>query len=111
MFNKIKLKLSPIPKQKVLGECYFQNFAQAMELTKEMVKLKPTTVELLDNNLIKLAKQIPLYAESIKKYIVGNPEAVLMVEFIDDNLDLAKSKLEDLENLVKNQNKNNNYNN
>jgi len=50
LFNKIKLKLSPIPKQKVLGVCYFESFAQAMELTKEMVKLKPTTVELLDHN-------------------------------------------------------------
>ena len=80
-----------------------------MELTKEMVKLKPTTVELLDNNLIDLAKQIPIYAESIKKYILGNPEAVLMVEFIDDDLDLARSKLKDLESLVRSQNGNNNY--
>ena len=109
LFNKIKLKLWPIPKQKVLGVCYFESFSQAMELTKEMVKLKPTTVELLDNNLIGLAKQIPIYAESIKKYIVGNPEAVLMVEFIDENLDLARSKLKDLESLVKTQNKKNNY--
>ena len=109
LFNKIKLKLSPIPKQKVLGVCYFESFAQAMELTKEMVKLKPTTVELLDHNLIDLAKQIPIYAESIKKYILGNPEAVLMVEFIDDDLDLARSKLKDLESLVRAQNSNNNY--
>ncbi len=109
LFNKIKLKLWPIPKQKVLGVCYFESFSQAMELTKEMVKLKPTTVELLDNNLIGLAKQIPIYAESIKKYIVGNPEAVLMVEFIDESLDLARSKLKDLESLVKTQNKKNNY--
>ena len=110
LFNRIKLKLSPIPKQKVLGVCYFESFGQAMELTKEMVQLKPTTVELLDSNLISLAKQIPIYADSIKKYIIGDPEAVLMVEFIDDNLDLAKSKLKDLESLVRNQNKNNNYN-
>ena len=109
LFNKIKLKLWPIPKQKVLGVCYFESFSQAMELTKEMVKLKPTTVELLDHNLIGLAKQIPIYAESIKKYILGNPEAVLMVEFIDDDLDLARSKLKDLENLVKAQNQKNNY--
>ena len=102
LFNKIKLKLSPIPKQKVLGVCYFESFAQAMELTKEMVKLKPTTVELLDNNLINLAKEIPIYAESIKKYIIGNPEAVLMVEFIDNDPDIAKSKLKDLETSLEN---------
>ncbi len=109
LFNKVKLKLWPIPKQKVLGVCYFESFAQAMELTKEMVKLKPTTVELLDHNLIDLAKKIPIYAESIKKYIIGNPEAVLMVEFIDEDLDLARSKLKDLESLVRTQNANNNY--
>ena len=109
LFNKVKLKLWPIPKQKVLGVCYFESFAQAMELTKEMVKLKPTTVELLDHNLIDLAKKIPIYAESIKKYIIGNPEAVLMVEFIDEDLDLARSKLKDLESLVRAQNANNNY--
>jgi hypothetical protein len=63
LFNKIKLKLWPIPKQKILGVCYFESFHQAMELTKEMVKLKPTTVELMDKNLIDLAKQIPIYAE------------------------------------------------
>ena len=82
LFNKIKLKLSKIPTNKVLGVCYFENFHQAMELTKEMVKLKPTTVELMDKNLLDLAKDIPMYAGGIKKYIKGNPEAVLMVEFL-----------------------------
>ena len=46
LFNKIKLKLSEIPKNKILGVCYFDNFHQAMELAKEIVKLKPTCVEL-----------------------------------------------------------------
>ena len=66
MFNKIKLKLSKIPTNKVLGVCYFENFHQAMELTKEMVKLKPTTVELMDKNLLDLAKDIPMYAGGLK---------------------------------------------
>ena len=111
LFNKIKLKLWPIPKQKILGVCYFESFHQAMELTKEMVKLKPTTVELMDKNLIDLAKQIPIYAEGIKKYVAGEPEAVLMVEFIDEDLDLVRSKIKDLESLVKNQNQNNHFRN
>ena len=96
LFNKIKLKLWEIPTRKVLGVCYFANFREAMNLTQEIVKLKPTTVELLDHNLISLAKDIPLYAGEIKKYIKGNPEAVLMVEFIDDDLDVARKKLKDL---------------
>ncbi len=109
LFNKIKLKLWEIPKQKILGACYFESFHQAMEITKEIVKLKPTTVELMDNNLIYLAKQIPIYAEGIKKYVLGNPEAVLMVEFIDEDLNVARNKIKDLESLIKHQNKNNGF--
>ena len=80
-----------------------------MEISQEIVKLKPTTVELLDHNLISLAKDIPLYAGEIKKYIKGNPEAVLMVEFIDDDLDVARKKLKDLEYLMKLDNQNNDF--
>ena len=109
LFKKIKLKLWEIPKQKVLGVCFFQKFNEAMALTKEMVKLKPTTVELLDKNLIDLAKAIPLYAGEINKYIKGDPEAVLMVEFIDEDLDLARQKLKDLESLVKADNADNHF--
>ena len=109
LFNKIKLKLSDIPKNKILGVCYFDNFHQSMELTKEIVKLKPTCVELMDQNLLNLAKEIPMYAGGIKKYIKGNPEAVLMVEFIDTDKSVYEKKIKDLEYLVLNQNKKNQF--
>ncbi|MDA9838128.1 FAD-binding oxidoreductase [Candidatus Pelagibacter sp.] len=109
LFNKIKLKLSEIPKNKILGVCYFDNFHQAMELTKEIVKLKPTCVELMDQNLLNLAKEIPIYADGIKKYFKGNPKAVLMVEFIDTDQSIYEKKIKDLEYLVLNQNKNNQF--
>ena len=57
LFNKIKLKLSELPKNRILGVCYFDNFHQAMELTKEIVKLKPTCVELMDQKFIKFSKR------------------------------------------------------
>ena len=109
LFNKIKLKLSEIPKNKILGVCYFDNFHQAMELSKEIVKLKPTCVELMDQNLLNLAREIPMYAGGIKKYIKGNPEAVLMVEFIDTEKSVYEKKIKDLEYLVLNQNKKNEF--
>ena len=109
LFNKVKLKLWEIPKQKVLGVCFFKSFSEAMTIVKEMVKLQPTTVELLDKNLIDLAKAIPLYAGEINKYIKGDPEAVLMVEFIDDDISLIRQKLKDLESLVKTDNAANDF--
>ncbi len=109
LFNKIKLRLSEIPKNKILGVCYFDNFHQAMELAKEIVRLKPTCVELMDQNLLNLAREIPMYAGGIKKYIKGNPEAVLMVEFIDNEKNIYEKKIKDLEYLVLNQNKKNQF--
>ena len=109
LFNKIKLKLSDLPKNKILGVCYFDNFHQAMEISQEIVKLKPTCVELMDRNLLNLAKDIPMYAEGIKKYIKGNPAAVLMVEFIDTDQKVYEKKINDLEYIVLNQNKKNQF--
>ena len=40
-----------------------------------------------------------------KKYIKGNPEAVLMVEFIDTEKSVYEKKIKDLEYLVLNQTK------
>ena len=74
-----------------------------------MVKLKPTTVELMDKNLLDLAKDIPMYAGGIRKYIKGNPEAVLMVEFIDTDPNVYEKKIKDLEYLVLNQNSKNDF--
>ena len=109
LFNKIKLKLSELPKNKILGVCYFDNFHQAMEISQEIVKLKPTCVELMDRNLLNLAKDIPMYAEGIKKYIKGNPAAVLMVEFIDTDQNVYEKKINDLEYIVLNQNNKNQF--
>jgi FAD/FMN-containing dehydrogenase len=67
LFNKIKLKLSEIPKNKILGVCYFENFHQAMELTKEIVRLKPTCVELMDQNLLNLGKRNTIVCRRYKK--------------------------------------------
>ena len=109
LFNKIKLKLWEIPTRKVLGVCYFANFREAMNLAQEIVKLKPTCVELMDRNLLNLAKDIPMYAEGIKKYIKGNPAAVLMVEFIDTDQKVYERKINDLEYIVLNQNNKNQF--
>ena len=50
-----------------------------------------------------------MYAGGIKKYIKGNPEAVLMVEFIDTQQNVYEKKIKDLEYLVLNQNKKNQF--
>ena len=80
-FSQITLDLQPIPPHKVLGVCHFPTFYAAMDATKHIVALEPAAVELVDRTMIDLARDIPIYAGTVGRFIKGAPEAVLLVEF------------------------------
>jgi FAD/FMN-containing dehydrogenase/Fe-S oxidoreductase len=92
----LKLKLSPIPKHKTLGVVHYPAFRRAMETTKEIVKLGPTAVELVDRTMIELSRAIPAYAGIVKSFLKGEPEAILLVEFAGADRETQVSKLKDL---------------
>ncbi|SJN15146.1 Glycolate dehydrogenase, subunit GlcD [Halomonas citrativorans] len=79
--KRIKLRLSPLPSQKVLGVVNFPTFYQAMDLTQHIVKLGPMAVELVDRTMIELALENPAFRPVIEKALIGKPEAILLVEF------------------------------
>lgn len=95
--TRIKLKLWPIPKHKVLGICHFPTFYQAMESTQHLVTLGAAAVELVDRTMIELSREIPLFRPTMDKAIKGDPEAVLLVEFAGDD---REKLLEQLQSLV-----------
>src|SRR5688572_9929985 len=81
LFRKIKLKLAPLPVHKALGVVHFPTFYQAMDLTRHIVALEPTAVELVDRTMIELSREIPAFRATMDKTIRGFPEAILLVEF------------------------------
>ena len=81
----IELKLSPLPQQRVLGVCHFPSFYQAMDATQHLVALGPHAVELVDNTMIALARDIDLYKSSVEEFVRGDPAAILLVEFAFDS--------------------------
>lgn len=83
--TSIELKLSPLPSQRVLGVCHFPSFYQAMDATQYLVELGPHAVELVDNTMIALARDIELYRASIEEFVQGEPAALLLVEFACDS--------------------------
>ena len=83
----IELKLSPLPVDRVLGVCHFPSFYQAMDATQHLVELGPHAVELVDNTMIQLARDIDMYKSSVDEFVRGNPAAVLLVEFAFDTHD------------------------
>jgi FAD/FMN-containing dehydrogenase/Fe-S oxidoreductase len=90
----IELGLHRLPKHKVLGICHFPTFYQAMESTQHIVKLDPAAVELVDRTMMDLARDIPLFRPTIEKFVQGEPDALLLVEFAggDEGEQLAKLK-------------------
>ena len=99
-FQKIHLKLQTIPKEKVLGVCHFPTFYEAMESTQHIVKLDPTAVELVDRTMIDLARAIPLFAPTVNRFVQGEPDALLLVEFAGEDRAEQLGKLANLVELM-----------
>ena len=80
------LKLSPLPQHRVMGVCHFPNFRAAMETTQHIVALGPVAVELVDNNVLVLGADIPLFVRTLADITRGRPNCLLLVEFAGDDL-------------------------
>ncbi len=80
-FERLKLKLSPLPPARTLGVCHFPKFYTAMDLTRHIVELGPSAVELVDRTMIDLAREIDAFRGTVESFIRGEPEAILLVEF------------------------------
>jgi FAD/FMN-containing dehydrogenase/Fe-S oxidoreductase len=99
-FKSLELKLSPLPKHKVLGVINFPTFHQSMELTQHIVKLGPVAVELVDRTMIDLSRSNPAFRPTIDAALIDEPDAILLVEFAGDDLATLKQKLDDLMQLM-----------
>ncbi|HEV2162023.1 MAG TPA: FAD-linked oxidase C-terminal domain-containing protein [Stellaceae bacterium] len=96
-FNAIELDLQPIPPHRVLGVCHFPSFYSAMQAAKPIVALKPAAVEIVDRTMIELARDIPLFRATVDRFVKGEPEALLLVEFAGED---AAKNVRDLKQLV-----------
>ena len=48
---------------------------------QHLVKLKPIAVELVDRTMLELAAEIAMFRPTLKAFVHGEPEAILLVEF------------------------------
>ena len=99
-FQRIHLDLQPLPSHKVLGICHFPSFYSAMDCTQHIVKLNPAAVELVDRTMIDLARDIPLFAPTVGRFVKGEPQALLLVEFAGADLDEQLQSLRQLNEMM-----------
>ena len=92
----LALKLAQLPANRVLGVVNFPSLFRAMECAQHIVKLGPAAVELVDRTMIGLARDNPAFRPVIERALIGEPDAVLLVEFIGDARDAPVARLRDL---------------
>lgn len=101
--TKVELKLWPVIRNKALGVCHFGSFYDAMDAAQHLVKLKPIAVELVDRTMLALGRDIAMFKPIINAAIKDDPDAVLVVEFAEedqaDNLQRLKQLSELMDDL------------
>lgn len=99
-FQRLKLKLASLPPHKTLGVVHFASFYKAMESTQHIVRLEPAAVELVDRTMVELSREIAQFRDTVAKFIRGEPEAILLVEFAGEDRDEQLAKLKRLGELM-----------
>ena len=83
-----ELKISPLPREKGVGLLFFASVAEAMQATVELLDLKPAAIEHIDRPLLDQTKgQLHFQpARDLMELDTKPCDAVLIVEFYDDNV-------------------------
>src|SRR3954466_16264043 len=98
--TQVELKLWPMIRNKVLGVCHFGSFYEAMDAAQHLVKLRPIAVELVDRTMIALGRDIAMFRPVIDATVRGDPDALLIVEFAEEDQVDNLGKLKQLSNLM-----------
>jgi FAD/FMN-containing dehydrogenase/Fe-S oxidoreductase len=98
--TQVELKLWPVIRNKVLGVCHFGSFYEAMDAAQHLVKLRPIAVELVDRTMIALGRDIAMFRPVIEATVRGDPDALLIVEFAEEDQPDNLQKLKQLSELM-----------
>jgi FAD/FMN-containing dehydrogenase/Fe-S oxidoreductase len=94
--TQVELKLAPLLGRRAVGVCHFGRFYDAMDAAQHLVKLKPIGVELIDRTMISLAREIAMFRPTLEQFVRGEPDAILLVEFGEDDQDENIRRLKQL---------------
>ncbi len=83
--TRIELKLAPLLGRRAVGACHFGRFYEAMNAAQHIVKLGPIAVELVDRTMLELAQGIDMFRPALGQFVRGEPDALLLVEFAEDD--------------------------
>ena len=84
------VRLVDVPAARAIAVGHFGSTAGAIAATHDALALEPESVEMMDRTILALSRQRIEYAD-LSKTLVGDPDALLFVEFTADSLDEAQA--------------------
>ncbi len=90
-----KLKLTPLPKYKGLVVLHFRDVLDALGATPEILKHNPVAIELIDHMIIEAGRSNPSMCKRCD-FLHGDPQALLIVEFHENNESQLHAKIDQL---------------
>ena len=101
IIRQAKIRLVPLPAQTILAVLTYPSIAAACDAVPALLELGPSAVELIPQNLIKMARSVPSFASQLSLldpiFAGGNePPALLVVEFSGMELDGLLSQVKRL---------------
>jgi FAD/FMN-containing dehydrogenase/Fe-S oxidoreductase len=98
--TRIELKLAPLLGRRAVAACHFGRFYEAMDTAQHIVRLGPIAVELVDRTMISLARDIAMFRPTLEQFVRGDPDAILLVEFAEEDWDENLRRLAQLSALM-----------
>ncbi len=81
----IELKLTKRPLNRALGVCRFAGLGRALRVVPKIVPLNPAAIEVLDRTMLGFVALQANSDSQAARLLRGEPEALLIVEFDEDN--------------------------
>ncbi|MCS5669711.1 MAG: FAD-binding oxidoreductase, partial [Dehalococcoidia bacterium] len=82
--TEVKINLVPRPTMTALSVVHFQNIFGASEAVKDILKHEPSSIEIMDNNVLERSKASTGLGSNMA-FIEGTPGAILVVEFYGES--------------------------
>ena len=98
--HSLQLRLATLPRARALGVVNFPTFRASMDAAQHIVRLRPTAVELIDRTMIELSLINPAFRAVVERALIGEPAAILLVEFCADDGAQLPPKLAELATLM-----------
>ncbi len=89
-----KLNLVPLPKAKAVLAIQFYDLLEALAATPFLLEHKPSAIEVMDKFILDHTRQSPRLQQLRESFMVGDPGALLCVEFYDETQEALPPRLE-----------------